>query len=86
MKTLMTLLATAIMVNWPSPGHHAHHPPKPQPKSTGAKGNRLGFRQNTAGRPVTHEFVITNTSSDSLKLDDVRAARLHHSCVENANR
>ncbi len=90
MKTLLTLLATAIMVNlaiaqgtgtpppngivMPAPNSIVMPPKSATAEILALKETTWDFGQIQQGRPVTHDFMITNTSSDSLKLDDVRAS------------
>ncbi|HEY4148194.1 MAG TPA: DUF1573 domain-containing protein [Chitinophagaceae bacterium] len=81
MKTLLTLLATAIMVNLAiaqgtvtPPPNGIVMPPHSATEILTLKETAWDFGQIQQGRPVTHDFMITNTGSDSLKLDDVRAS------------
>lgn len=74
MKTLLTLLATAIMVNLAIAQGTSIAPPKPVAEVLVLKETAFDFGKIQQGRPVTHEFFITNTGKDSLKLEDVRAS------------
>ena len=74
MKTLLTLLATAIMVNLAIAQGTSTAPIKPVAEVLVLKENAFDFGKIQQGRPVTHEFFFSNTGSDSLKLTDVRAS------------
>jgi len=76
MKTLLTLLATAIIVNMAIAQGTSTAPvaAKPVAEVLVLKETGWDFGKIQQGRPVTHEFVISNTGKDSLKLDDVRAS------------
>lgn len=71
---MFTLLATAIMVNLAIAQGTSTPPVKPAADVLVLKETAWDFGKIQQGRPVTHEFTITNTGSDSLKLDDVRAS------------
>jgi len=74
MKTLLTLLATAVMVNLAiAQGMPAAA--KTGPELLVLKESSFDFSKIPQGRPVTHEFAINNPSStDTLKIEDVRAS------------
>jgi len=74
MKTLLTLLATAVMVNLAiAQGMPAAA--KTGPELLVLKESSFDFSKIPQGRPVTHEFFINNPSStDTLKIADVRAS------------
>ena len=73
MKTLLTLLATAVMVNLAiAQGTQASV--KTGPELLVLKETSYDFSKIQQGRPVTHEFVVTNPSADTLKIEDVRAS------------
>ena len=74
MKTLLTLLATAIMVNLAIAQGTSTPPVKPATDVLALKESAWDFGKIQQGRPVTHEFFFTNNGTDSLKLDDVRAS------------
>jgi hypothetical protein len=74
MKTLLTLLATAIMVNLAIAQGASTPPVKPVADVLVLKETSFDFGKIQQGRPVTHEFYFNNTGSDSLKLTDVRAS------------
>ncbi len=72
MKTLLTLLATAVMVNLAiAQGTQAA---KTGPELLVLKETSFDFSKIQQGRPVTHEFVVVNPSADTLKIEDVRAS------------
>ena len=72
MKTLLTLLATAVMVNLAiAQGTQA----AAKPELLVLKETSFDFSKIQQGRPVTHEFVISNpATTDTLKIEDVRAS------------
>jgi len=74
MKTLFTLLATAIIVNMAIAQGTTTAPVKPVAEVLVLKETAWDFSKIQQGRPVTHEFFIANAGKDSLKLDDVRAS------------
>ena len=52
-----------------------------QPKTVAVVEEALGIAETTfdfgkiqQGRPVTHEFIVSNVSKDTLKIEDVRAS------------
>jgi len=77
MKTLLTLLATAIMVNLAiaQGTQPVQAVAKTAPEVLVLKETSFDFSKIPQGRPVTHEFMIANPSgSDTLKIQDVRAS------------
>jgi Protein of unknown function (DUF1573) len=77
MKTLLTLLATAVMVNLAiAQGAQATQvSTKTGPELLVLKETSFDFSKIPQGRPVTHEFMIANPSgTDTLKIEDVRAS------------
>ncbi len=74
MKTLLTLFATAVMVNL------AIAQGMPAAAKTASellvlKESSFDFSKIPQGRPVTHEFALNNPSStDTLRIEDVRAS------------
>jgi len=72
MKTFLTVIATAIMVNFAiAQGMQA----SPKPETLVLKEASFDFGKIPQGRPVTHEFVVVNSSAtDTLKIDDVHAS------------
>jgi hypothetical protein len=74
MKTLLTLLATAVMVNLAiAQGMPAAA--KTGPELLVLKESSFDFSKIPQGRPVTHEFFINNPSAtDTLRIEDVRAS------------
>ncbi|MEO5683698.1 MAG: DUF1573 domain-containing protein [Chitinophagaceae bacterium] len=74
MKTLLTLLATAVMVNL-AIAQGTLTAAKTGPELLVLKEASFDFSKIQQGRPVTHEFVVTNpASTDTLKIEDVRAS------------
>jgi len=74
MKTLLTLLATAVMVNL-AIAQGMPTAAKTGPELLVLKESSFDFSKIPQGRPVTHEFFINNPSStDTLKIADVRAS------------
>lgn len=74
MKTLLTIFATAIMVNL-AIAQGTQAVAKINPELLVLKENSFDFSKIPQGRPVTHEFAISNPSStDTLKIEDVRAS------------
>jgi len=75
MKTLLTLLATAIMVNFAiAQGIQATAKPV-VPELLVLKETSFDFGKIQQGRPVTHDFFVSNVSAtDTLKIEDVRAS------------
>ena len=75
MKTLLTLFATAVMVNLAIAQGTSATAIKPGPELLVLKEMSFDFSKIPQGRPVTHEFIITNpASADTLKIEDVRAS------------
>ncbi len=76
MKTLLTLFATAIMVNFAIAQGIQQVAAKPAgPQTLALKETSFDFGKIQQGRPVTHEFIVDNPSStDTLKIEDVRAS------------
>jgi Protein of unknown function (DUF1573) len=78
MKTLLTLLAMAVMVNLAIA--QGTQVTQASAKTTGTellvlKETSFDFSKIPQGRPVTHEFFITNpATTDTLKIEDVRAS------------
>jgi hypothetical protein len=75
MKTLLTILATAIMVNF-AIAQGIQVAAKPAgPEVLVLKETSFDFGKIQQGRPVTHEFLVTNPSAtDTLKIEDVKAS------------
>jgi hypothetical protein len=74
MKTLLTLLATAVMVNL-AIAQGTQVVAKTAPEVLVLKETSFDFSKIPQGRPVTHEFAIANPSAtDTLKIQDVRAS------------
>lgn len=73
MKTLLTLLATAIMVNL-AIAQGTSTTTKPAAEMLVFKETTFDFGKIQQGRPVTHEFTVANVSNDTLKIEDVRAS------------
>lgn len=73
MKTLLTLLATAIMVNL-AIAQGTSTATKPAAEMLVFKETTFDFGKIQQGRPVTHEFAVANASNDTLKIEDVRAS------------
>lgn len=74
MKTLLTLFATAIMVNL-ALAQGAPVSAKTGPDVLVFKEMSFDFSKIPQGRPVTHDFFISNPSgTDTLKIEDVRAS------------
>jgi hypothetical protein len=73
MKTLLTLLATAVIVNFAiAQGTSTNL--KPAAELLVLKETVFDFGKIQQGRPVTHEFMVANSSTDTLKIEDVRAS------------
>jgi hypothetical protein len=73
MKTLMTLLATAIMVNFAIA--QGTQVVAAKPETLVLKETSFDFGKIQQGRPVTHDFFVSNPSgTDTLKIEDVRAS------------
>jgi len=73
MKSLLTLLATAVIVNFAiAQGTSTNL--KPAAELLVLKETVFDFGKIQQGRPVTHEFMVANTSNDTLKIEDVRAS------------
>ncbi len=72
MKTILTIIATAIMVNFAiAQGIQA----TAKPVTLVLKENSYDFGKIPQGRPVTHDFFVSNPSStDTLKIEDVHAS------------
>ena len=73
MKTLLTFLATAIIVNFAiaqGTGIVAKSPKE----ALVLKETSFDFGKILQGRPVTHEFTVTNAGEDTLKIEDVKAS------------
>jgi hypothetical protein len=73
MKTLLTLLATAVMVNF-AIAQGTSTNVKPASEILVLKETAFDFGKIQQGRPVTHEFMVANVSNDTLKIEDVRAS------------
>ena len=81
MKTLLTLLATAVMVNLAiaqgtlAIAQGTQATAKTGPELLVLKETSFDFSKIQQGRPVTHEFIVSNpASTDTLKIEDVRAS------------
>ncbi len=75
MKTLLTLFATAILVNLAIAQGSSATAIKPVTELLVLKENSFDFSKIPQGRPVTHEFFINNPSAtDTLKIEDVHAS------------
>jgi len=73
MKTILTFLATAVIVNLAiAQGTNASL--KPVAEILALKETSFDFGKIQQGRPVTHEFIVSNVSKDTLKIEDVRAS------------
>lgn len=73
MKNLLTIIATALLVNF-AIAQGTKAVVKPVGEVLMLKETVYDFGKIQQGRPVTHEFEIVNASSDTLKLEDVRAS------------
>jgi hypothetical protein len=72
MKTLLTLFAAALMVNF-AIAQSTQAAPKPE--LLVLKETSWDFTKIPQGRPVTHEFYLSNPSAtDTLKIEDVKAS------------
>lgn len=75
MKTLLTLFATAIMVNLAIAQGTQVSAKVTGPEVLALKEMSFDFGKIPQARPVTHEFIIANpASTDTLKIEDVRAS------------
>ncbi|MEP7278395.1 MAG: DUF1573 domain-containing protein [Bacteroidota bacterium] len=75
MKTLLTLFTTAIMVNLAIAQGTAVNAIKTGPELLVLREMSYDFSKIPQGRPVTHDFAISNPSgSDTLKIENVRAS------------
>jgi hypothetical protein len=75
MKTLLTLFATAVMVNLAIAQGIPTAAKTAGPELLVLKEMSFDFSKIPQGRPVTHEFFISDPSStDTLKIEDVRAS------------
>jgi hypothetical protein len=73
MKTLFTLLAALTMASMAGAQGNST-PVKPAGELLVLKETFFNFGKIQQGRPVTHEFTLTNSVSDTLKIEDVRAS------------
>ncbi len=73
MKTILTFLATAVIVNL-AIAQGTNAPIKPVAEILSLKETSFDFGKIQQGRPVTHEFIVTNVGHDTLKIEDVRAS------------
>ncbi len=74
MKTLLTLFAAALMVNF-AIAQGSSAAVKPAPELLAIKETLFDFGKIPQGRPVTHEFGISNPDgTDTLKIENVRAS------------
>ncbi|MDE3248603.1 MAG: DUF1573 domain-containing protein [Bacteroidota bacterium] len=73
MKNLLTLLATAVIVNL-AIAQGTPAAAKVNPDLLVLKETSFDFSKIQQGRPVTHDFLIANSSTDTLKIEDVRAS------------
>ncbi len=75
MKTLLTLFATAIMVNLAIAQGTQATQVSAKAELLVLKETSFDFSKIPQGRPVTHEFFISNPdANDTLKIQDVRAS------------
>jgi hypothetical protein len=79
MKNLLTILFTGLLVNFAIAQGSKAATAKPSAEAAVKdlvvlKELSYDFGKIQQGRPVTHDFEIANTSSDTLKLEDVRAS------------
>lgn len=75
MKTLLTLLATAVMVNLAIAQATPAVAKTAGPDVLVLKEMSFDFSKIPQGRPVTHDFFISDPSgTDTLKIEDVRAS------------
>ncbi|HEX4956708.1 MAG TPA: DUF1573 domain-containing protein [Lacibacter sp.] len=64
--TLFTVMIAAFLM--------AQQTATPQPETIQLSETTYNFGKIAQGKPVTHNFVITNTGKEPLKLDNVQAS------------
>ncbi|MBC7903829.1 MAG: DUF1573 domain-containing protein [Gemmatimonadaceae bacterium] len=74
MKTLLTIIATALMVNFAIAQGQSAKAVVKTAELAALKESGYDFGKIQQGRPVTHEFEVFNSATDTLKLEDVKTS------------